>query len=384
MEKKEILSELENMKAALEASLTEKSAKNVDEKISAVNAAIEDLKAKKPEVSVEELNSVKATLDTTIKALDILQSRSNVSKSDSKPMNWKSAVSTIMSNHKAAIENFKGGQTDKLTLKDMTIADSLTGNIPYTYSPTIQGPGMEMTHARALFSVIPSATDSFHFYRHTVGEGGLAFQTNENSAKSALAEDLTEVTVNLNYLAGFLRISRKMLKNFVGLQTYLGQWLPEEYYQTEDAQAYTVLTGATGTPVTSGSSMVENIILTVGSQMAAKKNVNFIAVNGSVWASILANKTTGNEFTLPGGSVVIAPSGALTICGIPVVVASWVPAATAIVGDSTKFGIVQSEGLSLQFFEQDSDNVQKNKITARIEASVGFALLDPAAFAIID
>lgn len=383
MEKKEILSELENMKAALEASLTEKSAKNVDEKISAVNSAIDELKSKKPEVSAEELNNVKATLDATIKALDILQTRSNVSKSEGKPMTWKSAVSSIMNNHKAAIENFKGGQTDKLTLKDMTIADSLTGNIPYTYSPTIQSPGMEMTHARALFSVIPSATDSFHFYRHTVGEGGLAFQTNENSAKSALAEDLTEVTVNLNYLAGFLRISRKMLKNFIGLQTYLGQWLPEEYYQTEDSQVYTALLGATGSSVVTGSSMVENIVLTAGSLMATKRNVNFVAVNGATWGQILANKTTANEFTLPG-AVVVSPNGSITVAGIPVVVCSWIPANVAIVGDRTKFGIVQSEGLSLQFFEQDSDNVQKNKITARIEASVGFALLDPAAFAIID
>lgn len=383
MEKKEILSELENMKAALEASLTEKSAKNVDEKISAVNAAIVDLKSKAPEVSAEEFNAVKANLDTTIKALDILQSRSNVSKSDAKPMSWGKAVSTIMENHKSAITNFKGGQTDKLQLKDFTIADSLTGNIPYTYSPTIQGPGMEMTHARALFSVIPSATDSFHFYRHTFTPS-IEFQTDENTAKEALSEALAEVTVNLNYLAGFLKISRKMLKNFIGLQTYLGQWLPEEYYQAEDAQAMSALTGATGTPVTSATTLVENIILTIGSQMNAKKNVNFIAVNGATWATILATKTTGGEFTMPGGSVVIAPSGALTICGVPVVVASWVPASTAIVGDRTKFGIVQSEGLALQFFEQDSDNVQKNKITARVEASVGFALLDPAAFAIID
>jgi len=30
------------------------------------------------------------------------------------------------------------------------------------------------------------------------------------------------------------------------------------------------------------------------------------------------------------------------------------------------------------------DNVQKNKITARIEASVGFALLDSAAFRIVE
>ena len=62
---------------------------------------------------------------------------------------------------------------------------------------------------------------------------------------------------------------------------------------------------------------------------------------------------------------------------------SWVGTDEAIVGDWRYFEIIQSEALSLGFFEQDGDNVKFNKVTVRIEASVGFALLDPAAFAVI-
>jgi len=81
---------------------------------------------------------------------------------------------------------------------------------------------------------------------------------------------------------------------------------------------------------------------------------------------------------------VVSPAGQVLICGIPVYTASWVGADKALVGDSRYFEIIQSEGLSLQFFDQDADNVTKNKVTARIEASVGFALIDPAAFAFVD
>ena len=79
MENKEtVLAELNNIKSALEASLTEKAdatVKNFDEKMATVNAAISELQNKKSDVSIEEFKSVKDNVDITIKALDQLQER---------------------------------------------------------------------------------------------------------------------------------------------------------------------------------------------------------------------------------------------------------------------------------------------------------------------
>lgn len=381
MEKNEILAQLDSMKTALESNLTEKanaSVKNVEEKIAAINSVVEEVKSK-PQVSVEEFNTIKSKLDATVAALDMVQMRPAAQKSA--PKTWRAAIVDTLEENKGAISNMKSNKSEKFQVKDFTTG-SIDGAIPNSYAAGLVSPPYEMVHARSIFPVTPSDTDSFHFYQHAASSS-LAFQTNEGTAKQALTETLTENTVNLNYLAGFVRVSKKMLRNFRALQSYLGQWLPEEYYNAEDTEAASALNSCTGTPITSGSSMVENIVLTIGSLMASKQSVNCIIVNGTTWGTIMANKTTANEFTLPG-AVTVAANGQLLIAGIPVYVASWVPSYNAYVGDKNKFTIVQSEGLSVQFFEQDSDNVQKNLITARVEASVGFALLDAGAFARIN
>ncbi len=385
MEKNEILAQLDSMKTALESNLTEKanaSVKNVEEKIAAINTVVEEVKSK-PQVSVEEFNTIKSKLDATVAALDMVQVRPFSQKS-STPKSWNQALVETLEENKASIINLKSNKSEKFQIKDFTTA-SITGTpgtIPASYLPSIVSPASKMPHARQLFSVIPSETDSFHFYKHNV-TAAIAFQTSETAAKATLNEALVETTVNLNYLAGFIRISKKMLRNFKALQSYLGTWLPEEYYQTEDVQAYTALSGAAAAGITTGSSMVENIVLTMGNQMSQGYSVNAIMVNGLTWGTIVANKTTGNEFTLPN-VVTSDANGQVFIGGVPVYVCAWIPDYVAVVGDTTKFGIVQSEGLSVQFFEQDSDNVQKNMITARVEASVGFAALDGDAFALIN
>jgi HK97 family phage major capsid protein len=53
---------------------------------------------------------------------------------------------------------------------------------------------------------------------------------------------------------------------------------------------------------------------------------------------------------------------------------------TVLIGDFSKAAIIQTEGLSVNFYEQDSDNVQRNLITAKVEARVALAVLRPDAF----
>jgi hypothetical protein len=45
------------------------------------------------------------------------------------------------------------------------------------------------------------------------------------------------------------------------------------------------------------------------------------------------------------------------------------------IGDFSRVKIVQSSGLAVQFFEQDSTNVRQNKVTVRAEAEVALAVL---------
>ena len=386
--KETILNELNNMKSALENSLNEKntqSIKNVDEKIDALNGKIEELKSMKPEVSAEELTTLKSDVSAIIKGFDLLQTRMT-EKAVAKPTTLGGVISKSMTENKSSIVNISKDKNAKFIIKDvhdMQTDTTLDGNIPNTYRPGIVPQPFEMVHARSIFPVTPSETDSYHFFRHTGGEGALAFQRDEGESKAQFDEDLVEETVNLNYLAGFLKVSRKMLRNFTALQSYISRWLPEKYYNAEDAQVMTALSSATG-QVGSGADVLEILIKTIGAQRQAKYNVNAIVVNGATWSELLVVKTSAGEYTIPAGTVTIAPNGQMMICGVPVYVASWVSTLKAIVCDTNYFTIVQSEGLSLMFSEFDADNFQKNKVTARVEASVGFALLDSAAVSIVD
>lgn len=392
--KEGVLGELNNIKAALEAKFNEKAeaqGKNLDEKIAEVNKSIEAIQNSKPEVTAEDLKAVKDNLDVTIKALDVVQNRiksDNYKGFKSTPTSLAEVIVKTMDENKTEIVKDSKNKNAKFAIKavgDFSVANSLTGNIPNTYRDGLVPAPFELVHARNIFAVTPSATDSYHFYRHTQGEGTIDFQKYEYVSKAQIDEDLTEVTVNLDYLAGFMKISRKMLRNFPALQSYIGRWLPERYYNREDTKAYqTLIAAATGATDTSGTDILSRIIRTIGAQRQAKYNVNAIIVDGNVWAKILTFKaSTSGEFTMPMGVVTIAPTGQLVVCGVPVYVTSWVGGDEAIVCDTRYMEIIQSEGLSLQFFDQDDNNVQVNKVTVRIEASVGFAVLDPAAFSVL-
>lgn len=401
-----MLKEMGTMKSALELKLDKKAeeqGKNLQDKIDALTKNMTDAQKlfdEKGEKAAEEIQTLRSELNVTIKALDIVQTRQKhaaMSQSGGgsidKEMTWTGQIQKGLLEHKDAIISGsivgkKGKDSIQLkAVQDMTVIGNVnTGVVPNTYRSGIIPQPYENVHLRDIVNVTPSDTDSYHFVRHAkTGEGSITWQGNENGAKAKFDEDFVEVAVTLDYLAGFLKISRKMLRNFSSLQATLTRWLPEKYYQAEDTKGYqSIIAQATGlTNSDTGGGMIRQIIRTMGLQRRQKYSVNGIVVDGAVWANILTYTTTAGEFTQPIGVVTISANGTLMICGVPVYVVSWVGGDEAIIGDWRYFEIIQSEGLQLGFFEQDENNVQKNMITVRIEASIGFAMLDPAAFSVL-
>jgi HK97 family phage major capsid protein len=399
------MSELKNIKSALEANFAKKAAeqdKNFEDKLDLANQTIKSLeeKIKANEATAETVNKLDDELKITIKALDVVQTR--MKSQSMKGSGFKGEDESFIGKLQAGIQelkdNIKGDQitggkfVTKIQLKavgDMTVTTNVsTGVVPNTYRSGLVTPPFQvgMVHMRDIVSVTPSETDSYHFYRFSIGEGTIEFQTNENTEKAQVDADLTEQTVNLNYLAGWMKISKKMLRNFKSLQATLSKWLPEMYYRREDTKAYQALiSAATGVQYTgvAGESIAAVIIKTIGRQKELGYDVNGIVLDGTAWASLLTfQASTSGIYTNPINVVNVSPAGGVSILGIPVYTAAWVGGSEVIIGDWRYFEIIQSEGLSLQFFDQDGDNARYNKITARIEASVGFAVLDPAAFVV--
>jgi HK97 family phage major capsid protein len=266
----------------------------------------------------------------------------------------------------------------------MTAAANLTGEVVHTYSTVPAVRGRQAVHMRDLVSTIPSATGTWVFYRQNTppGEGSFDFQTTHGNAKPQLDYDLTAVTVNAEFLAGYSRIARQMITDLPFLQTFVNNELVEDYLRTESFKFFDQMAlggGATGNSTTSASVTAEKVIDYVANLMQNNYQPNAIVVRPAVWATIL--KTKPQDYSVPGG-VTISPSGDVMIVGIPLVscTTNALPDNKILVGDWSKAAIIQTDGLSVGMFEQDQDNVIKNLITIRVESRVGFAILRPDAF----
>lgn len=242
--------------------------------------------------------------------------------------------------------------------------------------------GRRMKHVRDLVPVYQSATGTAVFWRQNTpaGEGAFASQS-PGVAKAQLDYDVTKVTETAMYLAGYARVAKEMLQDLPFMESYIPNELVEDYMRTESNYFGSELAvAATGSTTTSSSATVEKIIDYVATLYAADYNPNAIVVAPAGWAAILKTLPTNGSYSVPGG-ITITPNGDVAIVGIPVHSANWTgTSGKVLVGDFSKAGIIQADGLKTEFFEQDQDNVIKNLITIRTEARVALAVFRPDAF----
>jgi HK97 family phage major capsid protein len=268
---------------------------------------------------------------------------------------------------------------------DMTIGTHVTGDAASTYQAGIVGIPYRQPHARALLPFIPSQYDSYKFWQHTEGEGAIDWQSAEGAAKSQFDEDVVEKDILLKYLAGYVIITRQMLRNIPGLQAYLNQWLPKKYMRAEDGKFYTFISTEAGLSTFAATGInIERLITTMGTIAGQGFAPNGICINPATWARIVLTKgATSGDYTLPPG-ITLSSTGDMTLFGTPIYQVPWVADDKAIVGDWTYGMLCQSEAMSVRISEEHGTILTQNKVLALIEASIGFGLQNPKAFAFGD
>ena len=101
-----------------------------------------------------------------------------------------------------------------------------------------------------------------------------------------------------------------------------------------------------------------------------------ILLNPLNWSRLQMLKNANGDYYL-GHPATVAPA---ELWGLPVITTQAVAVDQFMVGDFTAAGTVWArQGLTVELFEQDSDNVQKNLITIRAERRLGFGIERPAA-----
>jgi len=275
---------------------------------------------------------------------------------------------------------------------NMTTGANLTGDPNITYIPTPVILPRQLVNFRDLVPGFQSATGLIVLYRENVvggnpnttpEQGAFGTQLTQGALKEQVGYTFTNVQFTAEYMAGFVRVSKQMLQDVLFLQTYLPQMLIRDYYKYENSQFQAAqAANSLGSTTTSGGNDAEKFIDYITNLEGTNFAPNGIVTTPAVWGKLM--KTTvpsiGTSYSVPGGFYINPMTGYIEIAGIPVLKATWMPSGSAFVADWTQSQVATVDGLKVEFFEQDSDNVQRNLITVRVEARVVLVENQPYAF----
>ena len=276
---------------------------------------------------------------------------------------------------------------DTKAVGNMTEAVNLTGDIPRQYAPQVYALPNRKVHVRSLLPVGTISQGLFTFPQETGGEGAPANQT-QGSAKAQVDFDISMVNAPAQVIAGYVKISRQMLDDVPAMTSFLQSRLLEKYLVAEDSQLLfgsgsgvnlQGITGVASAATGAATVDVEQLVQAIAQVENSNYSATGILINPLDWANIVNTKNTNAAYSLPG-STVVTTNGQLSIAGIPVYTSTAIAADKFLVGDwSMGAQIMQNQGISVQFSEMDSDNFQKNLITARIECMEEINLMQPTA-----
>jgi HK97 family phage major capsid protein len=362
------------------ASQIEEKSKAFDSQVNAVKADVET-KLNEKSVEIENLKGQITVISNRADELDQMLAKKAKQENDKAPKTLGEALAQSIkeigggdyekgtNEVLSALKHKAGSFSLPLNIKvvgDMTTSASLTGDPVRTYN-TRQGlVPFQKVNMRDLVPTIVSPTGTFVTYRETGSEGSISTQT-EGSSKSQIDYDLTEVVTVNNYIAGFARFSKQLMKNLPFLEGTLSRMLLRDFYKAENSAFFTTVSGAaTGSgTVTSTTSDIEAIIELVGNQLAANFNPSFALVNPKQMAK-LQKETFTNGYYAGAGAVTLTPNG-INIAGMPVLPASWVTDNYILIIDNEYLERVEVEGVNVVFSYEDATNFTTNKVTARIE-----------------
>lgn len=261
--------------------------------------------------------------------------------------------------------------------KNMLLSNSLTGDPVASYAIAQAVQPSQKINFRDLVPTVQSATGLYVQYKEDAGlTNNIAVQT-EGAAKGQNEYTFTEAKIVQNYIAGFSRFSKQMMTSLPWLQGTLPRLLLRDFYKKENASFFaTVSAAATGSTTTAETDDIKQLIDYIGNQKAANFNASYVLV-GEVAMAALLKLTYTNGYYAGSGSVVTSPNGGMTIWGVPVISASWVTANKALVIDRDYCERVEVNGIAIEFSFEDSDNFQKNLVTARIECQEEINLMLP-------
>lgn len=261
-------------------------------------------------------------------------------------------------------------EMDKKVAANMTAAADLTGGVITTYQPGMQIFPSPKVNFRDMVQAVPSATGSYTIYQENTGaQGAIAAQTAHGALKAQVDYRYKATVFTADYISGYVRIAKQMLQDLPFLQSYLPQQLMRDFLLAESGIFNTALAAVANTAA-AGSALpyVERLINEVANLESANYAPTAIVLHPKDYAAIMKYKASGSgQYTYPG-NLMVTEGGVIMLNGLPIYKGTFLAQNKFWVGDWSYAKNIVADGLKVEFFEQDSDNVERNLITVRIEA----------------
>jgi HK97 family phage major capsid protein len=390
---------MENLEQKAQDLLNANKAQTLDEaKAIIANAISEATKAVDAKLE-DAVKSANVRIDEMDKALLEAKSENNRIKMEAKdkqPVSFNQAFSNAMDENTDNIEKFKRKEIKQFAMELKTVGDMSLSNITDLSAANVQMlPGIlpaapRKLHIRSLLPTGVMSTSAVHYLQETGSEGSVNSWADNSGTKPQIDFDLTEEVAPSEFIAGYLRITRKALDDISAMRSYLQSRLLESYLDAEDNQ---LLNGNGISPNLGGlitnaeaytgfrTIQVEKIIDSVAQIESNNHSANGILLSPEQYYALLLNRSTTNEYTLPGLGTVTQLNGQMFISGIPVFRSTAMTDSKYLVGDWAKGAqLFVRENPIVRFFEEDGTNVRENKITVRVEGRVALPIYYTDAF----
>lgn len=246
----------------------------------------------------------------------------------------------------------------------------------------------QKVNARDLVPTVRSETGTYVTFRESAGEGSISRQTAQGATKTQIDFDFARVEVVSEYIAGFTRYAKQLMRQLPFLQNTLPRLLQREFYKVENRRFWDIIATAyaAGGPAATSTETVD--ILEIMDTITQLWDSDYEASYGLLRYTALnrVNKWLLQNGAYAGaGGVISSADGAIRVNGTPILPVTFIPSFDKFLTfDRDYVERIEVESLAIEFFEQDDDNVQKNLITARIECMEEFNAMQPAAIIIRD
>lgn len=327
--------------------------------------------------------------------LEINRLRAERTEAAQKGVSFGDAFSKALDENMDEIKLFSEGKlknANKVRMELKAVGDMGLSSISNLTAANVQmAPGIvpypsRKVHLRDIMATGRMTTSLYNYLKEIGFDGSIGTWQENSGAKPQFDIRYQEVSAEAQFIAGWVRISRKSLDDIPALKANLASRLLQKYLDAEDNGILngTGVNGQLNGLYTAGNSIayaggktksVEMLVDSISQLEVLNHTATGILLDPIGYNNVLLSQSTGDTkgiYSLPGGLVSYGGAGVgLEVAGVTSYKSTAQSANKFLVGDwAMGAQLLFREDPIVEFFEQDGDNVKNNQITVRVEGRV--------------